>query len=177
MHQTRLIVLWASIEQHSIFKTLAKQLGEGINIQLKEYIDKNEDRYNYINAERAFNHWNPQIQKRFNSGRVTNYWVKPFDKKAISGESQLKDYFDKIEEYKTLSKKYEYKSLPTNDQVKTPQKLADQYGLTLDKVFVLLADPDMKDQLEIISNEMAIKNKEILYKLTEKYNIPLVITK
>lgn len=166
-HQEKLKKLWQSLENHKLYEWLFIDFGNSKDHYFKEYLNKNSDHYNYSNADRSIKHWLDQI-------KITCFDAK---KKREQLSSLLTSYFETIDEYRSLEQDYKYKNLPNNSDVWTPQRLADTYNLTLEEVFTILSTPDMEPLVQVYSEKIKESNYKKLKELTEKYKIPLVISK
>lgn len=166
-HQAKLKELWQSLENHKLYEWLFIDFGNSKDHYFKEYLDKNSDLYQYSNAAKSVKHWLNQI-------KITCFNAK---KKKEQLTSLLTSYFETRDQYRKLEQDYKYKNLPSNSEVWTPQRLADRYNLPLEEVFTILATPDMQPLVQVYSDKIKDNNYIKLKELTEKYKIPLVISK
>lgn len=108
------------------YKIVEKQVGKTLGIiyikYFKEYITEDNDLYKFKNDyKKSYDHWEKQVYRfasnRFNGKRLLNH---------------IKEFFDSIEEYKKLVKKYQYSEwkLPSNWELWTYDRLSNYLNVT-----------------------------------------------
>lgn len=157
--------LWEEITGHELFNNLFVTHGESLHSYLKEYQNKNSAYYQYKDFDKSKSHWIKQIEKSIGVFKAEK--LKPF----------IIDYFNKLEQYKNKQNEYKYKTLLSECGVYTHEKLADIYNLGKLEVLEILASVDSDELLDLISLEITANNLIVLEELTNKYEIPLVISK
>ena len=168
--------LRSKLKNHELFKVVFNRLGESLRYSLAEYIEESSERFKYPDAERSFKHCEPQVRKRYTGDRFTSDWEKVNKKTGNSPQSLLLSYFEDAE---ALSKmlRTQYHTLPSEKDINTPEKFAKRYDVTLLQAYELIACTGttvIADKTNTIIEKGVKTTKQVLDKLTEKYNIPVV---
>ena len=173
-HNDKMVKLWDVLENHSLFTFLFKDFGHSKDVYFKEYLNKTNDKYLHSNANISVEHWINQINL---PERESLRNSKTYKEKL---ENSLISFFGGIDQYRKLEGDHKYKNLPNNNGVWTPQKLGGYYNIPLENVMVVLSTIMQEEKQALIkaySDQVTAKNKIKLEELTNKYKIPLVITK
>lgn len=164
-HNEKLNILWQGIKDHNVFNVLFKARGASLHERLKEYQDKQGDFYKYKDFTKSYDHWVVQIGKN-----TTHYEIKSISK-------ELKSYFEQLEQYRKLEKEYKYTTLKSNSDLWTSERLADYYNLDRLIVLEILCNKDSDQMIKSLSDNITNSNLNFLQEMTNKYQIPLVISK
>ena len=114
---------WDQIKDHTLFTKLSKLCGYHLASWIKKYLNKNDDLYIYKDFNKSFDHWLDQISKSV--GVFKTEAIKPL----------LKDFFNKLDEFRSLEKQHKFKRLPSDRDIWTPERLSNTYDLEYDQVF------------------------------------------
>lgn len=162
------------LKDHVIFNYIAK-IPPAYKEYLKEYMDQNNDRFKYLNKDRSIAHWKDQL----NNIILKSYGVFKQKEQHKKVNTAIEDFFNKVEELKQLIDKYKYKSLPSKNDLWSVERLAKYLNITICNCYQLIGQTGNQYTLskQEISERLKNINKNKLLRLTEKYNIPLVVTK
>ena len=175
-HNQKLKNMWDKLNSHQIFDFLSSQIGSSICVSLRKHLDKYGDLYRYKDYKNSYSHWLKQIESML--GTYTIYKFKrPYKRGSLSGFDLLKNFFDSLEDHRTLERKYQYSTLPSKCDLWDAERLSNEYGLDLNDVYVTLSKSDMKPHLEDLTKKIQENKLKLLQKLTDQYKIPLVTNK
>lgn len=168
--------LRSKLQDHELFKVVFNRLGDSLKHSLIEYTDETSDRFKYPNADRSFKHWDQQVKKRYDYGRTFSNWEKVGKKTGHSPQSLLLSYFEDAEKLSKMLK-IPYHNLPSENDINTPEKFAKRYDITILEAYEMIASTDsavLGEKTTRIVEKGVKTTKQMLDKLTEKYNIPVV---
>ncbi len=168
--------LRSKLQDHELFKVVFNRLGDSLKHSLIEYINETSDRFKYPSVDRSFKHWDQQVKKRYDSGRAFSSWEKADKKTGRSPQSLLLSYFEDAEKLSEMLKTH-YHNLPSEKDINTPEKFAKRYDVTILEAYEMIACTDsavLEEKTNSIVEKGVKTTKQILDKLTEKYNIPVV---
>lgn len=161
-HHEKLKGLKSELNHHNVFKLIDSNCGY-VNIPtLQKYLNENDDLFKYKDFSNSFIHWGSVLsncsQNRFAFKKV---------------REALRDFFNKLDEYRNLKNKYQYKNLPSKIVLWTPEKLSGHLGCRVNGLYPVLCSnhEDFEKGIDKLIDECMINRSELVKHLLNKFEI------
>lgn len=173
-HREQLQQLKDGVHNHKIFDRLFTLFGGWAVGHIKEYLAESGDLFKYKDFSKSFDHWNEQFSKRDRSfssfGRD-----KPLGKKTgNTPQEALKSFFSKLDEYRSLQKQYQFKTLPSKSDLWDCSRLAEYLSCDIGNIYKVMCSSSeevFNTELEKLISVCVKTRQNRLRELIEKYGL------